>query len=120
MRINLYSYSLPIVFSYCYEVLKGMKYEIHYADFRGGLISAARDEDDGRAASLFDLKFSNDQFSVGIAIVSSSCSNAFGHICDNPEAEKAFIENLFNILEAKQIGIPFHKEEKHLIDALAS
>jgi hypothetical protein len=120
MKIHLYNYSLPIVFSYCDDVLKKMNYRIHYADYKRGMISAVKGEGLSSLSSLLDLKFSNDKFSVGIAVISSTMSNIFGNIYEDPVSEQEFIETLFAKLEARKIGIPFQHSEENLIEALAS
>ncbi len=120
MKIHLYNYSLPIVFSYCDDVLKKMNYRIHYTDYKRGMISAMKGEGLSSLSSLLDLKFTNDKFSVGITVISSTLSNIFGNIYEDQESEQVFIENLFEKLEAKKIGIQFQRSKENLIEALAS
>ena len=119
MKLQLYNYSLPIVFSYCEKVLKKMAYEIHHVDFKSGLISASKGEGVRSLSSLLDLRFSSEKFSVGIVVISSSMSNIFGNIYSNPEGEKEFVENLFEQLEARKISIPFLTPEENLVEAMA-
>src|SRR5450432_3598410 len=99
MKIHLYNYSFPIVFSYCDTVLKKMNYRVHYADFKRGMISATKGEGLSSLSSLLDLKFSNDKFYVGLTIISSTMSNIFGNIYEDPASETEFIESLFESLE---------------------
>ncbi|MCX6292602.1 MAG: hypothetical protein NT126_12705 [Bacteroidetes bacterium] len=120
MKINLYNYNLPIVFSYCESVLKKMNYRVQYADFKTGIISASKGEGLSTLSSLMDLKFSADNYSVCIAVFSSTMSNIFGNIYSDPVSEHQFAENLFETLEAKKIGIPFQLSEENYIEALAS
>jgi hypothetical protein len=119
MKILLYNYSFPIVFSFCENVLRKMNYKVHYADFKSGTISATKGEGVSSLSSLLDLKFSNEKFSVGLAIFSSTMSNIFGNIYEDPVSEQQFIENLFEILDARQIGNPFQLPEENFIEALA-
>ncbi len=120
MKIHLYNYSLPIVFSFCDKVLEKMDYQVNYADFKRGMISASKGQGLSSLSSLIDLKFSCDKFSVGIAIISSSMSNIFGNMYNDPVSEQEFIENLFRQLEAKEIINPLRAPGERLIEALAS
>jgi len=120
MKLKLYNYSLPIVFSYCEEVLKEMSYDVHHIDYKNGLISASRPEGILSHSSLLDLKFSREKFAVGIIIISSSMSAIFGSIYENPEGEKEFIESLFEKLEAREIGTPFVSAGDDPLEAMAS
>ena len=120
MKIHLYNYSIPIVFSYCNEVLKKMNYRIQHADFNRGIISAVRGEKFSTLSSLLDVKFNPEKFSVGISIISSTMSNVFGNIYYDPVSEHEFIESLFDKLEAREIGSPFKSPEENYIEAIAS
>ncbi len=120
MKIHLYNYSLPIVFSYFEEVLKKMNYTVQHSDFRNGIISAGKGEGISSLSSLLDLKFFNEKFSVGILIISSSLSNIFGTIFYDPSGEQQFIENLFTKLEAREIMNPLRLPEENYIEAIAS
>jgi len=119
MKLNLYNYSFPIVFSYCEEVLKKMKYNIHHSDFVKGTISSSHGEGISSLSSLIDLKFYNEKFSVGISIISSSMSNIFGNIYYDPSGEQEFIESLFEKLEAREINNPLRVPKVDYIDAIA-
>ena len=120
MKIHLYNYSLPIVFSYCDNVLKQMNYRVHNTDFKRGMISGAKGEGLSSLSSLLDLKFTTEKFSVCITVISGTLSNIFGNIYDDPASENEFIETLFSKLEARKISFPFRESEENLIEALAS
>ena|SRR5436190_7536323 len=119
MKIYLYNYSMPIVFSYCDEALRKMNYHIQHADFKRGIISAVKREIPGSLSSLLDLKFSSEKFSVSIAVISSTMSNIFGNIYYDPVSEQEFIERLFENLEAREIRIPFQPAAENYIEAMA-
>jgi hypothetical protein len=119
MKIHLYNYSMPIVFSYCDDVLRKMNYHIQHTDFKREIISAVRREPVASLSSLLDLKFSTEKFSVSIAVISSTMSNVFGNIYYDPVNEQEFIERLFEKLEAREIRIPFQPAAKNYIEAMA-
>ena len=120
MKIHLSNYSLPIVFSYCDDVLKQMNYRVHYTDFKRGMISGVKSDGLSSLSSLLALKFSNEKFSVCITVISGTLSNIFGNIYDDPTSEQEFIETLFGKLEARRIVLPFQRSEEKMIDVLAS
>ena len=119
MKIHLYNYNLPIVFSYCEDVLEKMNCKIRHSDYSRGIISAAKDENVQSVSSLLDLKFSAGKFSVSIAIISSTLSNIFGYIYHDPVSEQNFIENVFVHLEAKEIIHPFKHQVDNYVEAIA-
>jgi hypothetical protein len=119
MKIHLYNYSMPIVFSYCDDVLRKMNYNIQHVDFKRGIISALKGEKISSLSSLLDLKFSSEKFSVSIAVISSTMSNIFGNIYHDPVNEQEFIERLFENLEAREINFPFRQAEENYIEAMA-
>ena len=119
MKIHLYNYSMPIVFSYCDDVLRQMNYHIQHIDFKRGIISGVKRETLSSLSSLLDLKFTSEKFSVSIAVISSTMSNIFGNIYCDPVSEQEFIEHLFEKLEAREIRIPFQPVEENYIEAMA-
>ncbi len=119
MKIHLYNYSMPIVFSYCDDVLRKMNYSIQHTDFKRGIISASKGEMLSSLSSLLDLKFFPEKFSVSIAVISSTMSNIFGNIYSDPVNEQEFIEQLFEKLEAREINFPFQPVEENYIEAMA-
>ncbi len=119
MKIHLYNYSMPIVFSYCDNVLRKMNYHVQHADFKRGIISAVKGETFSSLSSLLDLNFSSEKFSVSIAVISSTMSNIFGNIYHDPVNEQEFIEHLFEKLEAREISTPFQSAEENYIVAMA-
>jgi len=118
MKIHLYNYSMPIVFSYCDDVLRSMNYHIQHSDFKRGIISAVKGEAI-RSSSLLDLKLSPEKFAVKIAVISSTLSNAFGNIYYDPVNEQEFIEKLFERLEAREIRIPSIAAVENYVEAMA-
>lgn len=120
MKLQLYNYSMPIVFSTCDDVLKKMNYRVQHADFKRGIISALKGERYASLSSLLDLKFTAEKFSVGVTIISSTMSNVLGNIYYDPLSEQLFIETLFDKLEAREIGKPFQLPVENFVEAIAS
>jgi hypothetical protein len=119
MKIYLYNYSMPIVFSYCDDALRKMNYKIQHADYKRGIISAVKRETSSSLSALLDLKFSLEKYTVSIAVISSTLSAAPGTIYFDPVNENVFIENLFEGLEAREIRMPFTIPEENCIEAMA-
>jgi len=120
MKLILYNYSMPIVFSYCDDVLKKMNYQIRHSDFKRGIISAFKGEKFSSLSSMLDIQLKSEKFSVRVAIISSTMSNIFGNIYDDPISEQEFIEKLFDKLEAREIGKPFQLPQEDFVEAIAS